>query len=830
MPTGFSRREARNPSSTVRTRRRRLPSSVVVLVTTLLLATSTVTAIGPSLPAASSPDFEPPLSAGLGDFRLENFATGGIGNENFVYRGYAFRPARDVTVTGLWGGSGPRCKVGGFASGLWRASMISPTGASSDQPSFRLEELLGEVSFQRFEASEPEFVAFDEDIELRSDQYYVIAQGRTGNQSNQTGCHYRTTSLDIENLLIGSAIIGEWFPGVSGKYNLGESSKDPSAISVGSSGLTMTSVRTGGPLVLVGFRYRTAIVLAQFDDDAMSAVQQAGTTNVLITGQLSDTGVPAGVTEGDETTLFFEIAEDAAFTTNPQLVPASPADLTGAQTSVPFNVSISDLTSGDVRHFRPVAINEAGRANGQSSSFEVGDMALGFDVTRSIALDGGTGSVQPGIRSVVEGQSTTFLALPGPNSAAVATSENCSGLVRSGNTFTVGPVTADCSIEFVFVDSDTAPAPTAPRSTLPAPAGPSPVAEPGGGLPVTPPGVSTGSVGGVPVVPTPARPTPGTASFQVGSVQTSIDVAVAGAGSVGGTGAAPVLRATRDRVATISGGGMRPGGIAEVWMPLPNGGSRQVALLPIAADGTFDGALPFTGELDGRGPLPIGDRTIQLFGTGADGQLTVINVGVRIEQPGPLAPEPERSPGAPPTLTPGQSLATNAGVATPVTVTPQPEARSTRIEGDGWLMDVDVPDGTVRDEAGAPLIEIVNGTDSRVRGTGFMPGTRAYVWLMSDPTFLGEVTVGADGTFSGDVPIAGVAAGQHTLQLSGVGTDGYIRAANLGVVLVGDGMPRPTRVPAGEGPLQVPGAALLWALGLAGTAFLVRSRVAHGAR
>jgi hypothetical protein len=67
---------------------------------------------------------------------------------------------------------------------------------------------------------------------------------------------------------------------------------------------------------------------------------------------------------------------------------------------------------------------------------------------------------------------------------------------------------------------------------------------------------------------------------------------------------------------------MAPGGIVEVWMPLPGGGSRQVALLPVAPDGTFDGALPFTGELDGRGPLPIGERTIQLYGTDANGQLT----------------------------------------------------------------------------------------------------------------------------------------------------------------------------------------------------------------
>ena len=355
--------------------------------------------------------------------------------------------------------------------------------------------------------------------------------------------------------------------------------------------------------------------------------------------------------------------------------------------------------------------------------------------------------------------------------------------------------------------------PEVPENTGPA-AGPAPqpVSDPGGGLPVTPPGSVSGSVGGVATSPTPSRPSGGTAAFRVGTLQTRIDLAIAGAGDVRGPGGAPVLRAVRDRIAGLTGGGMRPGGIAEVWMPLPDGGSRQIALLPVDADGRFDGVLPFTGELDGRGPLPIGDRTFQLFGIDENGQLAVLNIGVRIEQPGPLAPEPDRGQGAPPTLSPGQSLATNAGVPTAVTVTPLPDARSTRIQGDGWLMDVDVPEGSVIDEDGAPIIEIVLGDRSVVRGTGFMPGTRAYVWLMSTPTFLGEVTVRADGTFNGTVPVNGVEVGLHTLQLSGVGTDGFIRAANLGVIVTGDVKPRPNRINTGGGPapiLPLPAALLL---------------------
>ena len=88
----------------------------------------------------------------------------------------------------------------------------------------------------------------------------------------------------------------------------------------------------------------------------------------------------------------------------------------------------------------------------------------------------------------------------------------------------------------------------------------------------------------------------------------------------------------------------------------------------------------------------------------------------------------------------------------------------------------------------------------------------------------------SSGSFSGDVPIDGVEAGEHTLQLSGVGTDGYVRAANLGVVLIGDGPLVPTRIPAGDGPLGVwtlPVMLLASALGLAGVGVAARRRRAQ---
>jgi hypothetical protein len=59
------------------------------------------------------------------------------------------------------------------------------------------------------------------------------------------------------------------------------------------------------------------------------------------------------------------------------------------------------------------------------------------------------------------------------------------------------------------------------------------------------------------------------------------------------------------------------------------------------------------------------------------------------------------------------------------------------------------------------------------------------VFLFSDPTLLGTVEIDGNGEFNGTVNIDGnvVTVGEHTLQLQGVGEDGYVRSANLGVTV-----------------------------------------------
>jgi hypothetical protein len=50
-----------------------------------------------------------------------------------------------------------------------------------------------------------------------------------------------------------------------------------------------------------------------------------------------------------------------------------------------------------------------------------------------------------------------------------------------------------------------------------------------------------------------------------------------------------------------------------------------------------------------------------------------------------------------------------------------------------------------------------------------MPGTRADVWLFSEPTLLGTVTIDDEGRFDGEVNIDGrvIAVGNHTLPVTG---------------------------------------------------------------
>jgi hypothetical protein len=186
-------------------------------------------------------------------------------------------------------------------------------------------------------------------------------------------------------------------------------------------------------------------------------------------------------------------------------------------------------------------------------------------------------------------------------------------------------------------------------------------------------------------------------------------------------------------------------------------------------------------------PVPIGPQVMQIVGYDAQGNQTVVDMVINIGQGAP-APELNRLENALPVLAGGQSLGTSGGAPEVMEIIAN-EANSTVVaRSDSWSFTVDVADteGEVQAVPSGASITLVQSSVAVISGEGFQSGTRVDVWLFSEPTLLGSVTVADEGTVLGefflDPRFAGV--GSHTLQLQGVGVDGFIKAANLGVSVV----------------------------------------------
>jgi len=86
-------------------------------------------------------------------------------------------------------------------------------------------------------------------------------------------------------------------------------------------------------------------------------------------------------------------------------------------------------------------------------------------------------------------------------------------------------------------------------------------------------------------------------------------------------------------------------------------------------------------------------------------------------------------------------------------------------------------------EIGERFLILTSGELTGVTGSGFRPGTRVDIFVLSEPILLGSVVVYAEGDFSAQVSfIAGrIPSGSHTLQIQGVGYDGVVKIVNTGV-------------------------------------------------
>jgi hypothetical protein len=226
-----------------------------------------------------------------------------------------------------------------------------------------------------------------------------------------------------------------------------------------------------------------------------------------------------------------------------------------------------------------------------------------------------------------------------------------------------------------------------------------------------------------------------------------------------------------------------PGSTLQVSLPQRGSSPLELGTLTVGRDGTVDAPVSFSNQ-PGQKPLPIGRQVIQMSGVDENGQVTVFEMTVNVAQGGPR-PEPNLVLNALPALQAGESLATSAGIPETVTVTTIPERRQVDVTSGEWAFQVALPQGAgdVQQVPSGATITLLQSENALVSGLGFQPGTRVDVWLFSDPTLLDSFTVTPDGTFTGTVFLDPrfASIGQHTLQLQGVGSDGLIKAANLGV-------------------------------------------------
>lgn len=362
-------------------------------------------------------------------------------------------------------------------------------------------------------------------------------------------------------------------------------------------------------------------------------------------------------------------------------------------------------------------------------------------------------------------------------------------------------LSAPASAVITITASETSTNPPAPPTPENPPALPTPVDPPTPATPVDPPAPAANPlatevparpvamISGAPVEVQTSTPEPTSLMVSAGSVSASLQIPDAGA--VRSQADSLSMQVVRDRSGVISGEGAQPGSVVEVTVHSLAGEARPVASVTVAADGSYSGVMTFDGTLDSR-PLPIGTHVLRLTADTTAGEQLAIDVLLEITQP---APSPERiwATGDIPEAALGELFATAAGEPEPVTVQVAPNEGLKVTHSDNWSMALQL-EAAAGDIAQSGLsgarIEIIQDTGALVGGEGFMPGTRADVWLFSDPVLLGSAIITADGAFTGFVPVdaSTVGIGEHTLQLQAVSTDGYVRSLNVGVIVAGPEM------------------------------------------
>ena len=319
----------------------------------------------------------------------------------------------------------------------------------------------------------------------------------------------------------------------------------------------------------------------------------------------------------------------------------------------------------------------------------------------------------------------------------------------------------------------------------------------GVGAPLSGPPMASGStppIGSEPSILVGGKPAAVSTAVNDDSLEMSFGSVTVGLGAPAAGGAsgvrlnpdtgAPELVMTPGAPISLEMSGLMPGSSVQLWLPQAEG--RELGAVRVGADGSavlnLDSTVPRT-----EAPIPIGSQIVQLTATTDTQDQLVLSMTLVAEQGAPT-PEFDRQRGAVPDLAPGEMLATRAGLEVEARLSFDVADGRVEVNGGDWELDLQlsgVNSSVVPSGGTTPLIRVTQDDTAFVGGQGFVPGTRADVFVFSEPVLLGSFTIADDGSFSGEVALPSelVAAGDHTLQVQAIGTDGFIRSANLGLIV-----------------------------------------------
>lgn len=191
--------------------------------------------------------------------------------------------------------------------------------------------------------------------------------------------------------------------------------------------------------------------------------------------------------------------------------------------------------------------------------------------------------------------------------------------------------------------------------------------------------------------------------------------------------------------------------------------------------------LTFTSPAPAPTPAPTGG------GGGSPVSVALLAPVVPVVPPKPEVMSPPSTPmqinGANPSHTPGTSAVTLAGIVATsqgevisgVTYSLSSSAINLQVKS------LDALNQNISTSVVNSLVFETTGT-SNFLGSGYKPRTTIFVWIFSTATLLGETTADASGYFntSFNLPTS-VAAGNHTLQVNAVTTDGKVISQMIGI-------------------------------------------------